>query len=408
MVENSPQSPSPEQPESTPSEQAPTAQTPASEPGASESTPTAQTPEPQPAAPEPVAAAKTVAPEATPPPVSLGSSSPQTSLQPTQERVQQVAKQVWQQVQPLLFALSIGGLRITIRGLDALAQKLEASRPTPPASAAQPTIPPQWQTFLSKLWTQLRALLEKLQAWWTPTLANQIRPRLPASLNQLPDNLLTGAIVAALILVFWIITSILSPGKPSAEVAKSPTAPRQTGVVATAPAPVKSPVVVKPVEIKPPSIPKPITIKPSTPPAIPVKTPSSIPLKTPTTSAPTPAATVVLTPEPTLIATIQDQLADTVEPYADGLIRAVQPNVQGSRLIVKVNKLWYDLSPSKQDKVADQLMQQAQSLDFSKLELIDPQQTLIARSPVVGSQMVVVRRHPLSSATPEPTTPKLG
>jgi hypothetical protein len=59
---------------------------------------------------------------------------------------------------------------------------------------------------------------------------------------------------------------------------------------------------------------------------------------------------------------------------------------------VKVGNGWYDLAPAQQDKLANDLLKRAKQLDFSKLELTSPDNTLLARSPVVGAEMIIMQR----------------
>jgi ABC-type molybdenum transport system ATPase subunit/photorepair protein PhrA len=52
----------------------------------------------------------------------------------------------------------------------------------------------------------------------------------------------------------------------------------------------------------------------------------------------------------------------------------------------------YELSGDRQNKLADEMLKRAQELDFSKLEITDIQGTLLARSPVVGPNMIILQR----------------
>lgn len=191
---------------------------------------------------------------------------------------------------------------------------------------------------------------DRFQGWWTGTLQT-IRRLLPASLNEkLSDWTLTGAI-ASFIVVLLLTTVALLPGKP-AEVATVPSVP--------------PPELNTPPELKAPKQPEPVELAPLPPP--------------------------VLTPEQNLIASIQNQVAEITNQYADGLIQSLEANFPASHLIVKVGEDWYNLRPAKQDKLADEMLRRSQELDFSKLELIDPAGTLVARTPVVGSHMVILKR----------------
>jgi hypothetical protein len=99
-----------------------------------------------------------------------------------------------------------------------------------------------------------------------------------------------------------------------------------------------------------------------------------------------------LTPEQALIARIQDQVAAISNRYANGLVQSVQANFRGSRLIVNISDDWYSLSRSQQDKLAGELLRRSQDLDFLKLEMVDGAGTLLARSPIVGTEMILFKR----------------
>ena len=99
-----------------------------------------------------------------------------------------------------------------------------------------------------------------------------------------------------------------------------------------------------------------------------------------------------LTPEQSLITAIQTQVAEITDTYTEGLIISIEPNFLASRLLVTISNDWYQFSPSRQDKLVDDMLERSRSLDFKKLEIRDPQATQIARSPVVGEKMVILKR----------------
>jgi hypothetical protein len=103
-----------------------------------------------------------------------------------------------------------------------------------------------------------------------------------------------------------------------------------------------------------------------------------------------------LTPEQNLIASIENQIAEISDRYADGLIQSIQANFQGSRLTIKIGDDWYNLKQSQQDKLAARMLERARELDFTHLEITDPEGALLARSPVVGIDMVILKRQVLS------------
>jgi hypothetical protein len=207
---------------------------------------------------------------------------------------------------------------------------------------------PETPTFVDRFLPSF----ERVQAWRNAALKN-IRALLPESLNQkLSDWALTGAIAGVIVILLWTSAALI-PQKP-VEVANVP------------PAEIKTPP-----ELKAPKKPEPVKIAP--PP------------------------TLVLTPEQNLIAAIQNQVAEITEKYAGGLIQSIEANFQGSLLTVKVSDGWYSLKQPQQDKLADEMLRRSQELDFSKLEITDPEGTLVARTPVVGPHMVILKRQVLTT-----------
>lgn len=252
-----------------------------------------------------------------------------------------------------LRAQSIKAIRGTIQLLEGVLVKLEAE---PPALARETRSP--WN---------------KLQRWWSYALA-KIRSLLPENLSaKLSDSALTGIIAVIAVIAFWT-TSMLS-GKPT-EIAKvPPETPVPTAELTPPPeTPVPTAELTPPPELTTPAEPRPIKVLPAPEPV------------------PTPSPTLELTPEQSLIASIQNQVAEITDQYANGLIQSIQANFQGSSLVITVGDDWYTLNSSQQDKLATQMLERSKELDFSHLEITDPQGMLLARSPVVGNDMVILKR----------------
>lgn len=106
-----------------------------------------------------------------------------------------------------------------------------------------------------------------------------------------------------------------------------------------------------------------------------------------------------VSPEDARITKIQEQVAEITQTYAAGLIQSVRANFQQGELFVNLGADWYDLTRSQQDQLAQDVYQRAQELTFSNLYLMDTAETLVARHPVVGSQMVILQRHPVGEAS---------
>lgn len=325
------------------------------------------------------------------PPESLNS---QPETPPTPVVVEPSVKRLESQPKPPLFkAVSIKALRGTIGLLEGIVEKLEAEpvreipsaavprtmtpvstpildtttatsetewlneaedvpsiAPTPAARTSTPEDVPQ--PVKPSLLDRILPSFRSLEAFWDATLA-KIRSLLPAAWNEkLSDWMLTGAIAGSIVVIL-VTTAAILPDTP-AQVAKAP------------PNTIEAPP-----ELKAPKPPQPVEVETPPPPE--------------------------LTPEQSLIAAIQNQVAEITNQYENGLIQSIEANFEGSRLIVKVSDGWYNLKESQQNKLADEILSRSNDLDFSKLQITDLKGTLIARSPVVGTKMVILKRQELAA-----------
>jgi len=73
------------------------------------------------------------------------------------------------------------------------------------------------------------------------------------------------------------------------------------------------------------------------------------------------------------------------------LLGSVQTNFKRGRLIVALNDDWYQLDPQKQKQLVTDLQNRTRSLNFKKLLVADAQSNLIARSPVTGNEVIILR-----------------
>ena len=308
-------------------------------------------------------------------------SQPPLSPKPGAEQSEPIQK-TGNQFQDVLKTQSIKVLRGTIQVLEGVVVKLEAEPPAgilPPATTKEP-------------------ILNKLQIGWSAVLA-RIRFLLPGNLSsKLPDTALTGIIAGIAVIVVWTSSALLL-GKPSEVANVPPPEPVPTVIITTPSEPVPTAIITTPSEPVPtanvttPSEPVP-TPNATTPPELssPAE-PEPIEIAPlPPEPVPTPTPTLELTPEQNLIASIENQVAEITDRYADGLIQSIQANFQGSRLAIKVGDDWYNLKPSQQDNLAARMLERAREFDFSHLEITDSEGTLLARSPVVGKDMVILKR----------------
>ncbi|NEQ26071.1 MAG: hypothetical protein F6K28_44895, partial [Microcoleus sp. SIO2G3] len=339
------------------------------------------------------------------------------------------------QTQPALRSVTVRSLRSTIRLLEQVLTKIEADSPKTPGSIDPNRPTPTTQPSLLE---QLKPVFRQIGRAWA-WLLKTIRSLLPQPQREkLSDTALSGIILGTVLLLLWI-NSAIKPAKAPPQIAARPAIeqPAETPIPDALPAPAEPTPASEPEAIEPPPAvePDPVVITPepseppeaierelSDPPAIelepiepeaiesepgespvviepePIEPPASIeesPVLEPEPEIaiePPAPAPPPLTPEQTLIAAIQDQVGDLTNQYGNGLIQSIQANFRSSRLTVKVEEAWYDLSQSRQDQLAAEMLDRARSLDFNRLEITDPQGAIVARSPVVGSEMIILRR----------------
>jgi hypothetical protein len=239
------------------------------------------------------------------------------------------------QIQPFWKAQTIKLLRGTIGALEGAVEKLE----TQPAPGTEGT-PGFWGRIVAK-----------------------IRSFLPENLSaKLSDTALTVIIAGISVILIWTTSTVLT-NKP-AEVATVPQVEETPLPTITTP----------PAEI----IPEPQPTAEITPPE--------------PEPEPTPTPILELTPEQQLIAAIQNQVGEISDRFASNLIKSIQANFSSSNLTVKISDDWYSLKESQQDKLAADILQRSKELDFTHLEITDSQDKLVARNPVVGTEMVIFKR----------------
>ncbi|MDM9383372.1 hypothetical protein QUB80_22015 [Chlorogloeopsis sp. ULAP01] len=292
---------------------------------------------------------------------------PSSSPEPEENRLRQ---RQYQKAQPFWKAKTIQMLRGAIALLETTVEKLETE---PPGGTEETS-----------------SVLQPLQSGWSGLLA-KIRSFLPANLSaNLSDTVLTGVIAVATVILIWTTSNIFT-SKPT-EIATVPPSSEQaqeTPAVEEVP----SPTITTSPEPLPTQTPSPSTQEapPPTEEITPPPSPEPEPEIT-ATPTPTPTPTLVLTPEQTLIAAIENQVAQVSDRIASGLIQSIQANFLTSTLTMKISDDWYTLKESQQNKLAAEIFQRSQELDFTHLEITDSQNRLVARSPVVGNEMVIFKR----------------
>ncbi len=192
----------------------------------------------------------------------------------------------------------------------------------------------------------------RLESWWDRVLA-KIRSILPVSLSEKLSDWAITSILAGTVVTVLLVSVLLFPQSPT-EIAQKPNQLPQPKIIETPPELI-APKPPQTVEIVPPPEPE-------------------------------------LTPEQSLIAAIQQEVTNLTSQYPAGLIASIEANFPGSRLMVTVDDQWYQLNAKRQDAIGNAILKRSQKLDFRKLEMLDPQGTLIARSPVVGDEIIIVQR----------------
>lgn len=99
-----------------------------------------------------------------------------------------------------------------------------------------------------------------------------------------------------------------------------------------------------------------------------------------------------LTSEQIAIAKIQTQVSEVANQYGESLLGSVQTSFKRGRLIVALNEGWYKLEPTQQTQLVNDLQTRARSLNFKKLFVADAENHLIARTPVTGNDIIILRQ----------------
>ncbi|BAZ87076.1 hypothetical protein [Dolichospermum compactum] len=276
------------------------------------------------------------------------------------------APTLYQKNQPIWKTAIIQVLRRTIGVLETTVVKLETE--TPADTQKKTNFLSRWDGFL-----------------------RTFRLFLPSNIsNNVSDTVLTGIFAAIFVVTIGITTFMFIP--KSVEFATVPPVeevipPKSIIEPEPTPTPVIEPEVIPTPAIEPEPIPTPV-VEPEVIPTPVIKPETS---RTPV---------VELTPEQALLAAIENQFSDisvSVKNTKDKniisqLIKPLQANFRTSDLTVKISDIWYNLEKSQQDKLAADILQRSQELNFVHLEVVDFQEKIIARSPVVGNKMIIFKR----------------
>ena len=222
-----------------------------------------------------------------------------------------------------------------------------------------------------------RNLLDKLTSAWL-TVVKLVRSLLPASINQkLSDTVLSSAIAAILIVAIGTTLTLLPGKSPEIVVIPSSESPK----IVVIPSPESSKIVVIPSPESPEIV---VIPSPESPEIVVIPSPETTATNLPDLLVPeetkpveiAPPSPPKLTPEQNLIATIQNQVDELTNKFNNSLIESIQVNLFSNLLAVKIGDDWYNLPEREQNELANQMFQQAQKLEFRKLEISQlPRQT---------------------------------
>lgn len=187
--------------------------------------------------------------------------------------------------------------------------------------------------------------MKRAMGFWAAIL-QQFRRFLPTPIRQLSDAILTAMLVLLVTITIWVVDGFFVP-------TSNPSGANPPSATVTEP---------------PKVVPAPVT--------------------------PTPAVntTPQISPEQAFVEAIETQLSEITSQYPDDIIQTLSVDIARDRLVVRLNPVWYTIGQERQNSLVDRMWLQAQASHFTKLELQDPQGVSIARSPVVGKQMIILQR----------------
>jgi hypothetical protein len=355
---------------------------------------------------EPVVAPTTAASEPSvkrvrePIPVAVEESGTKQTL----DKVLKLAKDAWTKAEPILKEKGTQALllanRFTNDFLDNTGPKL--------VNGAIAKIPDSTKAKVEEQKTKLQPTLTKLQPIWEKAVVpfwqkvvvpnwnkgiKLLKQRLPANLQELTERFLTVAVITTFLVIYWFFSSLTS-GKPAA--AKQPAVSSKPVLTRPAPQRVTQRPIAQP-SIAPAPIIKP-TVQPSVAPVPTVRptvaakpiAPAAQPMVAPT--PPVAATKPVAVPSPSVdLANIQAQLTSEVASVGEGLVTSVKTADTNRTLQISVGSAWDALNMADRQTVAQKLWGRSQKLDFKKFELLDNSNTLVARSPVVGSNVIILQ-----------------
>ncbi|HIK23079.1 MAG TPA: hypothetical protein IGQ16_05330 [Thermosynechococcus sp. M3746_W2019_013] len=257
---------------------------------------------------------------------------------------------LWQKLFPLL-------LREAIAMLQGITHLLSKATAQLKGMATQQAIAPE-QLNPEHSWVGRGAAL-----WWQGM--GWVQRRLPSHLQERYNRTTLTGIAIALLLILLLLNPLRwfqSAARPTVKA----THPPQPSVL-----------------VPPRSAPSP-TAATLAPPSAPIPEPPLLP--TPSAVAIAPSSTVSDS------FTVRQRLLAICDRYSNALDPTLTLTPSEQRLELVLANGWYDLSPTKQDQLAQNLWQTAHELGYEAIIVMDTEGHLLLRDPVVGENAIVVRR----------------
>lgn len=236
-----------------------------------------------------------------------------------------------------------------------------------PEPEPQPTTTREALSWIQPAWQKFRRVWKRLIAG--------VRNRIPAA-AKLSDSALSGILVGILVLLLILLNSVRQPSVASSSLPTEPLNPELPIANPTERTPSPASTVDETTELVPEQAPQ-------APPEVPALEPGDV----------------------DRIAQIQKQITESSILNAQRVVDSVQADFTQNQLTLVFNGDWYRLSDYDQNQLAQALMQQSQGLAFTNLEFVTPAGKLLARSPVVGHDMVILQREQPPDV-PEPERPR--
>lgn len=104
----------------------------------------------------------------------------------------------------------------------------------------------------------------------------------------------------------------------------------------------------------------------------------------------TPAAKLELTAEQKAIVAIEKQIKKIANTYEREAIAIIKPNFIADTLILELTEKWQKLERNEKEKITNKWLENSRELEFKKLEIINKKDVLVARSPVIGKNIVIL------------------